>query len=126
MNIKIMVVDDEPAILQITKIALEQENFTVIEANSGKECLDKLGANEIPELILLDIMMSEMSGYEVFEKIRKNSRYKNIKIAFFSAMAQDEDVKKGMALGADDFITKPFDPYEIIGRVNGIIQKRIF
>lgn len=126
MNNRVMVVDDEPAILQIARIALEQQNYSVIEASNGKECLDKLGSHELPDLILLDIMMREMNGYELFEKIRKNKRFKKVRIAFFSALAQDEDVKKGMAMGADDFITKPFDPYELIGRVTSIIQRRIF
>jgi CheY-like chemotaxis protein len=125
MNKKIMVVDDEPAIIKITKIALEQENYSVVEACSGQECLDKLESNENPDLILLDIMMSGMSGYDLYKKIRENDKYKNIKIAFFSALAQAKDVEKGLSLGADDFITKPFDPYELIGRVTKIIQKKI-
>lgn len=121
---KIIVVDDEPAIVKIAKITLEQEDYSVIEAHSGKDCLNKLQSNEDTALILLDIMMNGMSGYELFKKIRSVDKYKNVKIAFFSALAQPRDVEQGMAMGADDFITKPFDPFELIGRVNKIIQKK--
>jgi CheY-like chemotaxis protein len=124
MKKKIMVVDDAPEIIKITKIAFELKDYTVIEACSGQECLDKLESNENPDLILLDIMMSGMSGYDIYEKIRENDKYKNIKIALFSVKAQAQDIKKGMALGVDDYITKPFDPYELVDRVTKIIEKK--
>jgi DNA-binding response OmpR family regulator len=122
MNKVVMVVDDEPEIIRIVKIALVLENYCVIEATNGEECLSMLESNENPCLILLDIMMFGITGYDLFKKIRENERFKNIKIAFFSAMAQNQDIEKGLALGVDDYITKPFDPYELVVRVTNILK----
>jgi DNA-binding response OmpR family regulator len=122
MNKKVMVVDDEADIVRITKIALEMKDFSVIEACSGEECLEKLESDENPGLILLDIMLPGISGYDLFQKIKQNDRFKDIKIAFFSAKAQKDDLEQGLALNADDYITKPFDPYELIERVTNIFK----
>jgi DNA-binding response OmpR family regulator len=122
MNKNVMVVDDETDIVRIVKIALELKNYSVIEAYSGEECLEKLESVENLGLILLDVMLPGISGYELFKKIKQNNRFKNIKIAFFSAKAQTGDIEKGLALNADDYITKPFDPYELIERVTILFQ----
>ncbi len=119
---KIMVVDDDEDIVKIIKIVFEEENYSVIAAYRGKECLDKLAANEKPDIILIDIMMAGMSGYDLYAKIKENGEYKDMKIAFFSVKARAEDIEKGLAMGADDYITKPFDPYELVERVNKILE----
>jgi DNA-binding response OmpR family regulator len=109
-KIKIMVVDDEPDIVKIVKIAMELANYEIIEAYSGEECLDKLSKGPVPDLVLLDIMMPGMSGYETCEKIRENKGYKG-------------DAEQGLKVGADDYIIKPFDPYELIEQVKEILEK---
>jgi len=124
MNKKIMVIDDEEEIVNLVKIAFEMKNHPVAVAYSGEEGLAMLEANENPDLILLDIMMTGIGGYELFKKIRENKKFDNIKIVIFSAKAQADDIEKGLALGADDYIVKPFDPYELIDRVEEIIKKQ--
>jgi DNA-binding response OmpR family regulator len=126
MEKKIMIVDDEPALVKIARIVLEMEDFSVIEAYSGEECIIKLNDGAAPDLILLDINLSKMDGYSVLKKIRENTKYRDVKIIFFSNLGLPEDVKKGLDLGADDFITKPFNIFEIVDAVKKVIQKRIF
>ena len=111
---KIMVVDDEPDIVKIVKIAMELANFEVIEAYSGEECLEKIGKGAKPSIILLDIMMPGISGYETCGKIRENKDFKDVKIVMLTAKGQK---------GADDYIIKPFDPYELIEQVKEILDR---
>ncbi|HMB01937.1 MAG TPA: response regulator [Spirochaetota bacterium] len=122
-NAKVMIVDDEPDIVKIVKMSLELANYGIIEANSGEECLEKLEKGEMPDLILLDIMMPGLSGYEVCEKIRKNEKYNEIKIVMLTAKGQKGDAEEGLKAGADDYIIKPFDPYELIEQVKEIMER---
>jgi two-component system alkaline phosphatase synthesis response regulator PhoP len=122
-KIKVMVVDDEPDIVKIVKISLELANYEPIEAGSGEECLEKLEKGEKPALILLDIMMPGLSGFEVCEKIRKNDGLKGIKIVMLTAKGQKGDAEEGLKAGADDYIIKPFDPYELIEQVKEILER---
>ncbi len=122
-KIKIMVVDDEPDIVKIVKIAMELANYEIIEAYSGEECLDKLSKGPVPDLVLLDIMMPGMSGYETCEKIRENKGYNGMKVVMLTAKGQKGDAEQGLKVGADDYIIKPFDPYELIEQVKEILEK---
>ncbi|HDT14780.1 MAG TPA: response regulator, partial [Firmicutes bacterium] len=108
-KIRVMVVDDEPDIVKIVQISLELANYEIIEAYSGEECLEKLEKDRPPELILLDIMMPGISGYETCEKIRGNDKYKDVKIVMLTAKGQKGDAEEGLKAGADDYIIKPFD-----------------
>lgn len=121
---KIMVVDDEPDIVKIIKISLELANFEIIEAYNGEECISKLQEGQRPALILLDIMMPGLSGYEVCQKIRQTPEWKDIKIVMLTAKGQKGDAEEGLKSGADDYIIKPFDPYELIEQVKDILQKK--
>ena len=121
---KIMIVDDEPDIVKIVKISLELANFEVVEAYSGEECLEKLEKEKIPDLILLDIMMPGISGYETCKKIRENQKLKDIKVVMLTAKGQKGDAEEGLKVGADDYIIKPFDPYELIEQVKEILEKK--
>jgi CheY-like chemotaxis protein len=121
---KIMVVDDEPDIVKIIKISLELANFEIIEAYNGEECLSKLQEGQKPALILLDIMMPGISGYEVCQKIKQTPEWKDIKVIMLTAKGQKGDAEEGLKSGADDYIIKPFDPYELIEQVKEILQKK--
>ena len=119
---KIMVVDDEENLLELVKAVLEQEGFEVITASNGPECLEKLKKVK-PDLILLDVMMPGMSGREVLEKIRENSKTRNLKVAFLTVVRYSEMGKKDLEkLHVLDYITKPFDNKELVRRVKKMTE----
>jgi two-component system response regulator VicR len=119
---KIMVVDDEKAILELVKAVLGNEGFDVISVSSGQECLDTL-KKTAPDLILMDMMMPKMSGRETTEKIRKNPKTKNLKVAFLTVARFSEVGKtKLKELDVSDYITKPFDNADLVKRVKNIVS----
>lgn len=118
---KIMVVDDEPDVLALVSAVLECEGFKVITAGSCKEALSKL-KTKIPDLVLLDIMLPEMSGIEGCAKIRKMPKIKDLKIIFITALEQsDVDEEAIKKLRASDVIRKPFDNTDMISRVKKVL-----
>jgi DNA-binding response OmpR family regulator len=119
---KIMVVDDEPDIVKLVKISLEMANYEVIEAFSGIEALEKSKA-ELPSLFLLDIMMPDMNGYEVCQRLKADDKTKNIPVVMLTAKGQKGDAEEGLKVGADDYIIKPFDPYELGEQISEILNK---
>ncbi len=119
---KIMVVDDEPDIVKLVKISLEMANFEVVEAFGGQEALDKVQAAQ-PDLILLDIMMPDINGFQVCEKIKADPATKHIPVILLTAKGQRGDAEQGLNAGADDYIIKPFDPYELGEQVLEMIKK---
>lgn len=114
---KVLVVDDQPVNVQLLKRALEREQITVIPAHSGQEALD-LVERERPELILLDVMMPEMDGIEVCQRLQQDSRHKNIPVMFITARSSKEGRLAGLGVGAVDYITKPIDLDETLARVH--------
>ena len=118
---KILVVDDEKDITHIVKIALELEGFTALTASGGKEAIE-LAISENPNLILLDIMMPEMNGWDVFNNLKKNRKTENILVVMLTAKVLKEDLEKGKELGVSGYITKPFDPVELVEKVRTIIN----
>src|SRR3989304_1260591 len=120
MSKKIMVVDDEPDTVDLVKLVLETEGFEVMTAYSGSECLMKLEKEE-PDAVLLDIMMPEMDGWEVFKKIREKSN--ELPVAMLTVRNQDIDKMLGLhVLKADDYITKPFGRKELVERVRKMVE----
>ncbi|MCD6590868.1 MAG: response regulator [Candidatus Aenigmarchaeota archaeon] len=118
---KVMVVDDEESLIELVKAVLEEEGYRVITAMNGEEALEKLKTVK-PDLILLDMMMPGMSGREVCERIRKDPKTKNLKIAFLTVAKFSEagkDILKKM--NVLDYITKPFDNDDLVRRVKKII-----
>ncbi len=112
---KVLVVDDEPDTLELVKLVLESGGFETVLAANGMEALDKVGKAK-PDLILLDIMMPDMDGWDVFRKIKE--KYPVIPIAILTAKAQNIDKLLGLhVLKADDYITKPFGKNELINKV---------
>jgi two-component system alkaline phosphatase synthesis response regulator PhoP len=121
MKPKILLVDDEEDIVEFLEYNLRQEDFEVITAYDGIEALGKM--IEKPDLIILDIMMPKMDGYEVCKRIRENKSYVNIPVIFLTAKAAEADEIKGLELGASDFIKKPISPKKLIARVNSNLRK---
>lgn len=119
---KILLVDDEPDILEFMEYNLRKEDFTVFKANNGKEALE-LAQRELPDLIILDIMMPEMDGIEACRHIREHPSLKNVMIAFLTARNEDYSQIAGFDVGADDYITKPIKPRVLISRINALLRR---
>ncbi|MGD9677559.1 MAG: response regulator transcription factor [Vulcanibacillus sp.] len=120
MAYRILVVDDEPSIITLVKYNLEKSGFEVNTANDGKEALELCNFKQY-DLIILDIMLPEIDGIEVLKGLRKNNIYTPVILL----TAKDEEIDKviGLELGADDYITKPFSPRELIARVKAILRR---
>lgn len=119
---KILLVDDEPDILEFMEYNLRKEDFAVFKANNGKEALE-LAQRELPDLIILDIMMPEMDGIEACRHIREHPALKNVMIAFLTARNEDYSQIAGFDVGADDYITKPIKPRVLISRINALLRR---
>jgi len=118
---KILLVDDEPDIVEFLKYNLEQENFEVLVSFNGKDALSKLKEN--PDLVILDIMLPEMDGYQVYNKIKENGKYQELPVIFLTARSGETDEIKGLNLGASDYIQKPVSPKKLIARVKSSLRK---
>ena len=121
MRRKIMVVDDEPDILFTVGQMLELSGYEVIKAVDGKECLEKL-SEHTPDLVLLDIMMPEMSGWDVAAKIKENPSWNNIPIIFLTAKGDTMSVGMG-GLASEDYIVKPFNVKDLKNRVEQVLNR---
>lgn len=121
MKTKILLVDDEKDIVEFLQYNLIQEGFQVITAYDGKEALEKVSKK--PDLIILDVLMPKMDGYETCEHIRAMDEYKNIPIIFLTAKSSELDEIHGLNIGADDFIQKPISPKKLIARVKSNLRK---
>ena len=119
MKEKILVVDDEQSIVDIVEYNLRREGFQVVTASDGLECLLKF-EKEKPDLILLDVMMPEMNGFEVLRRIRERS---NVPVIILTARAEEVDTVLGLELGADDYVTKPFSIRELMARVRTNLRR---
>ena len=121
-NIKILLVDDEPDILEIVGFHLQKVGYHIFKAKDGNEAVEKAKAIE-PHLILLDIMMPNMDGIEACEKIRAIKGLENILIVFFTARGEDYSQVAGFDAGADDYITKPIKPKVLISKVKALLRR---
>jgi len=117
---KILLVDDEPNIIMSLEYTFKKNNFEVFIARDGQEALDILQA-EIPDVIILDIMMPNVDGYATIEFIKKDERLARCKILFLSAKNKESDIEKGMSLGADAYVTKPFSVKKLVEQVNELL-----
>ena len=116
---KILVVDDEPNIIALAKLYLERDGYQVEEARNGQEALSKQSAAN-PDLIILDLMLPDIDGFEVCRQIRRKS---NVPIMMLTARKEDVDKIVGLEMGADDYLTKPFNPRELVARVKAIMRR---
>jgi two-component system alkaline phosphatase synthesis response regulator PhoP len=117
---KILTCDDEKNIVRLIQVNLKRQGFDVIAAYNGRECLEKV-AEEHPDLIVLDLMMPEMTGFEVLEELKKDPSTAHIPVIMLTARTQDQDVLRGWQAGVECYLTKPFNPIELITFI-----KRIF
>jgi two-component system alkaline phosphatase synthesis response regulator PhoP len=118
---KILLVDDEVDILEFLKYNLEQENFEVLVSTNGIDAMKKISHH--PDLIVLDIMMPGMDGYELYQQIKKNKEYQDIPIIFLTAKSGETDEIKGLDLGASDYIQKPISPKKLVARIKSNLRK---
>jgi two-component system alkaline phosphatase synthesis response regulator PhoP len=121
-DIKILLVDDEPDILEIVGYNLSSEGYQIITAANGQEGVEK-AKKELPHLIILDLMMPEMDGIEACEIIRKNPDLKNTIITFLTARGEDYSQVAGFDAGADDYITKPIKPKVLVSKVKALLRR---
>lgn len=113
MAYKILVVDDEPTIVRLMEFILARQGHTVLVAINGEEALEKIKSQH-PDLVLLDIMMPRIDGYEVAQRLRADGETAELPIIMLSAKAQEEDIRKGVDVGVDEYITKPFTPDHLV------------
>lgn len=118
---KILIVDDEPNIVMSLEYNFKKNNFEVFIARDGQEALDIL-KDQLPDIIILDIMMPMVDGYATLEQIKKDSRLEHCKVIFLSAKNKEKDIEKGLSLGANLYVTKPFSLKKLTEQVNELIQ----
>lgn len=110
---RILICDDDPVILRLVQVNLELEGYDVLLAHHGEEAY-QVAAAEIPDLVILDIMMPRWDGYQTCKELKNNDTTKHIPVVFLSAKAQQSDIEKGKEYGVDEYLTKPFDPTDLI------------
>jgi DNA-binding response OmpR family regulator len=115
----ILAVDDEPKMTRFIRMNLELEGYRVSEATNGLEALDKT-REELPDLVLLDVMMPDMDGFETLQHIREMS---NVPVIMLTVKGEEEDKVRGLELGADDYVTKPFSPRELSSRIKALLRR---
>lgn len=118
---KILVVDDEKDLVETLTFRLEANNYEVIKAYDGQEGLEKAHTQK-PDLIILDLMLPKMDGYKVCSFLKHDIKYKNIPIILFTARAQESDQKMGKEVGADAYVTKPFDPVVLLSKMAELLK----
>lgn len=119
---KILVVDDEAQLVDMVKMRLEANSYEVIVAYDGQEALEKT-KKEKPDLIILDLMLPKMDGYKVCGLLKADTRYNKIPIIMFTARAQESDLKMGEEVGADAYITKPFEVEVLLEKIRELLKE---
>jgi DNA-binding response OmpR family regulator len=119
---KVLLVEDDPVILRLLEVNFELEGFDVVLAHDGAEGID-LARSERPDLVISDIMMPKVSGLELVAALKGDEATATIPIILLSAKAQSADLKAGLEAGADDYVTKPFEPLDLVDRVRALIPR---
>ena len=120
MSKKILIADDEPNIVTALEFLLQRNGYEVHIARNGEEAL-RLVEDCNPDLVLLDVMMPVKSGYDVCTRIRERAEWRHIKIIMLSAKGRDAEINKGLSIGADHYITKPFSTQELVAKINELL-----
>jgi len=118
---KILLVDDERDLVETVTFRLEAGGYEVLPAYDGQEGLDK-ARKEKPDLIILDLMLPKMDGYKVCRMLKFDEKYKKIPIIMFTARAQQSDIEMGKEVGADAYVTKPFEPQALLGKIKELLK----
>lgn len=121
MTKKVLVADDETPILTALEFLLRQNGYEVMTAQNGDEALKAL-ASFSPDLVVLDVMMPLFSGYEICQRMREHPDWRSIKIVMLSAKGRDAEVSKGVSVGADLYVTKPFSNSELVAKIGGLLK----
>ena len=119
-RLRILLVDDEPSIVKMVGKRLEVEGFEVLIATDGQDGLDK-ARSQSPDLIVLDLMLPKLNGYEVCTMLKQDNRYQKIPIVLFTAKAQEKDEKIGMECGANAYVRKPFRAQELLEKIRSLL-----
>jgi DNA-binding response OmpR family regulator len=120
--VRMLVVDDDPVILKLLRISFEMEGFEVLSAADGQEGLERARSDH-PDVVLSDIMMPRLDGLQLLAELKADPTTADLPVVLLSAKAQNAEVREGLAMGADDYVTKPFDPLELLDRVNAVLAK---
>ncbi|MCG7990161.1 MAG: response regulator [Candidatus Thiodiazotropha lotti] len=123
MSKKILIVDDEPNIVFSVEFLMKRSGYEVSTAVDGEQAIQSL-AEEVPDLMILDVMMPRKNGFEVCAEVRNDQRFADLPILMLSAKGRDAEIKKGLSLGADAYITKPFSTYELVEKVDQLLKRR--
>ncbi len=116
---RILVVDDEPRMVRFIRLNLEHDGFQVSEAANGTQALERL-RNDLPDLVLLDVMLPDMDGFEVLEMMRE---FSSVPVVMVTAKGEEDERVRGLELGADDYVTKPFSPRELVSRIRAVMRR---
>jgi two-component system phosphate regulon response regulator PhoB len=122
MKPRILIVEDEPALVAMLRYNLESEGFEVDEAGDGESALVQV-AEQLPDLVLLDWMLPELSGIEVCRRLRRKKETRNLPIIMVTARGEEQDRVRGLDTGADDYIAKPFSPSELLARIRAVLRR---
>ncbi len=121
-KLTVLVIDDDPVILELLRVNFEIEGFDVLTAHDGDEGLE-LAQSSHPDVVISDIMMPRRDGLQLLTDLKGDPRTEGLPVILLSAKAQKSEVQHGLDLGADDYITKPFDPIKLIERLNAVVDK---
>ena len=121
-KLTVLVIDDDPVILELLRVNFEIEGFDVICAADGEEGLERAQV-EHPDVVISDIMMPRRDGLQLLSDLKRDPGTHDLPVILLSAKAQKNEVQQGLDLGADDYITKPFDPLELIDRLNAVMSR---
>lgn len=119
---KILIVDDQPSIIKMARVKLDKE-FEVYEANNGEEAL-KMVESAKPNLIILDVMMPKMDGFEVNRRLKQNEQFKKIPVIMLTARGSFEDQTDALEAGIEEYVTKPFNPQKLVDTVKEVLEKK--
>jgi DNA-binding response OmpR family regulator len=124
MTRQILVVDDEPSIVLSLEFLMKEAGYAVRVAADGEAALQAIGAAP-PDLVLLDVNLPKRNGYEVCEAVRANPAWKSVRIIMLTAKGRDVERQKGLAMGADDYVTKPFSTHEVVQKVRALLENEV-